>query len=109
MTKDFNYPDIGLKLFKKLPVLFLGGKDARVQITELNHGDVIYIPSGYWHYVMYDDIGFSMALRAFPRKSKPVLKLLYNLLVLRTIDGLIHKVVGQSWNERNERVTLKRT
>ena len=172
LTKDFNYPDIGLKLFKKLPVLFLGGKDARVQMhfdidmadillchfggkkrimlfppeqtkniyrvpfsfsslntinyenpdyekypalknlkgqmTELNHGDVIYIPSGYWHYVMYDDIGFSMALRAFPRKPKPALKLLYNLLVVRTVDGLMRKVIGQSWNERNERLTLEK-
>jgi len=172
LIKDFTYPDIGLKLFKKLPVLFLGGKDARVQmhfdidmadillchfggkkrimlfppeqtkniyrvpfsfsslnsidyenpdyekypalknlqgyITELRHGDVIYIPSGYWHYVMYDDISFSMALRAFPRKPKPVLKLLYNLFVLRTVDGLMRKIIGQTWNERNEKSTLKK-
>jgi len=173
LTQDFNYPDLGLKLFKKLPVLFLGGKDARVQmhfdidmadillchfgakkrimlfppeqtkniyrvpfsfsslntinyenpdyitfpalknlqgeIAELNHGDVIYIPSGYWHYIMYDDISFSMALRAFPRKPKAVLKLLNNLLIIRTIDGLMRKIIGQSWNERNEKLTIEKT
>jgi len=173
LTKDFNYPDIGLNLFKKLPVLFLGGKDARVQmhfdidmadillchfggkkrimlfspeqtkyiyrvpfsfsslntidyenpdyktfpalkelqgeIIELNHGDIIYIPSGYWHFVMYDDISFSMALRAFPRRPKAVLKLLNNLLIIRTIDGLMRKLIGQSWNERNEKITIKKT
>ncbi|MCF6245391.1 MAG: cupin-like domain-containing protein [Sulfurovum sp.] len=173
LTKDFNYPDLGLKLFKKLPVLFLGGKNARVQmhfdidmadillchfggekrimlfppeqtkhiyrvpfsfsslntinyenpdydtypalknlegrIAELNHGDVIYIPSGYWHYIMYDDISFSMALRAFPRKPKTVIKLLHNLLVVRTIDGFMRKVIGQSWNERNEKRTITNT
>jgi len=173
LTKDFNYPDLGLHLFKKLPVLFLGGKDARVQmhfdidmadillchfggkkrimlfspeqtkyiyrvpfsfsslntidyenpdyekypalkelkgeIAELNHGDVIYIPSGYWHYIMYDDISFSMALRAFPRRPKTFLKLLHNLLFIRTIDGLMRKVVGQSWNERNEKQTIHKT
>jgi len=173
LTKDFNYPDIGLSLFKKLPVLFLGGKGAKVQmhfdidmadillchfggkkriilfspeqtkyiyrvpfsfsslnkidyenpdyetypalknlqgyVTELNHGDVIYIPSGYWHYILYDDISFSMALRAFPREPKTALKLVYNLLVTRNIDGLMRKVIGQSWNERNEKLCIEKT
>jgi len=173
LTKDFSYPDIGLALFKKLPVLFVGGKGAKVQmhfdidmadillchfggkkrimlfspeqtkyiyrvpfsfsslhkidyenpdyetypalknlhgeIAELNHGDVIYIPSGYWHYIIYDDISFSMALRAFPREPKTVLKLIYNLLVIRNIDGLMRKVIGQSWNKRNEKLCLEKT
>ncbi len=173
LTKDFTYPDIGLSLFQKLPVLFLGGKDARVQmhfdidmadillchfggkkrimlfspeqtkyiyhvpysfsslhtidyenpdyqtypalknlqgeIAELNHGDVIYIPSGYWHYIMYDDISFSMALRAFPREPKPALKLIYNLLIIRNIDGLMRRIIGQSWNERNEKLCVQKT
>jgi hypothetical protein len=173
LTKDFTYPDLGLKLFKKLPVLFLAGKGARVQmhydidmadillchfggkkrimlfseeqtkyiyrvpfsfsslnsinyenpdyktypalkylqgeVAELNHGDVIYIPSGYWHYIIYDDISFSMALRAFPRKPKAVFKLLNNLLVTRTIDGFMRKFIGQSWNERNEKSTVRKT
>ncbi len=30
LTKDFNYPDIGLKFFKRLPVLFFGGSGSRV-------------------------------------------------------------------------------
>lgn len=173
LTKDFSYPDIGLSLFKKLPVLFLGGKGAKVQmhfdidmadillchfgakkrimlfspeqtkyiyrvpfsfsslnkidyenpdyktypalknlqgeIAELNHGDVIYIPSGYWHYIVYDDISFSMALRAFPREPRTALKLAYNLLVIRNIDGIMRKIVGQSWNERNEKLCVQKT
>ena len=173
LTKDFSYPDIGLSLFKKLPVLFMGGKGAKVQmhfdidmadillchfggkkrimlfppeqtkyiyrvpfsfsslnkidyenpdyetypalknlqgeVTELNHGDVIYIPSGYWHYILYDDISFSMALRAFPREPKSALKLMYNLLVIRNIDGLMRKIIGQSWNERNEKLCVQKT
>jgi len=173
LLNDFTYPNIGLKLFKKLPVLFLGGKDARVQmhfdidmadillchfggkkrvmlfppeqskyiyhvpysfsslntidyehpdyktypalkqlqgeIVELSHGDVLYIPSGYWHYIMYDDISFSMALRAFPRKPKAFLKLLYNLLFIRTIDGVMRKVIGQAWNDHNEKKARYKT
>lgn len=173
LTKDFSYPDIGLSLFKKLPVLFLGGKGAKVQmhfdidmadillchfggakrimlfspeqtkyiyrvpfsfsslnkidydnpdyktypalknlqgyVTELNHGDIIYIPSGYWHYIFYDDISFSMALRAFPREPKTVLKLAYNLLITRNIDGLMRKIIGQAWNDRNEKLCVEKT
>jgi len=173
LTKDFSYPDIGLALFKKLPVLFLGGKGAKVQmhfdidmadillchfggkkrimlfspeqtkyiyrvpfsfsslnkidyenpdyetypalqklqgeIAELKHGDVIYIPSGYWHYIIYDDISFSMALRAFPREPKSALKLMYNLLIVRNIDGLMRKLIGQSWNQRNENLCIEKT
>ncbi|HID82426.1 MAG TPA: cupin-like domain-containing protein [Chromatiales bacterium] len=173
LTEDFSYPDIGLKLFKKLPVLFFGGKGAKVQmhydidladillchfggkkrvylfppeqtkyiyrvpfsfsslfdidyenpdyekypalrnlkgeIAELDHGDVLYIPSGYWHYIVYEDISFSMALRAFPRKPKAFSKLIYNLVVVRNIDGLMRKFIGQSWNERNERMATFNT
>ncbi|MGH8548190.1 MAG: cupin-like domain-containing protein [Methylococcales bacterium] len=166
LTEDFSYPDIGLKFFQKLPVLFVGGKGAKVQmhfdidladillchfggkkrvylfppdqtkylyrvpfsfsslyhvdidnpnfekypalqylkgtITELNHGDVLYIPPGYWHYIVYEDIGFSMSLRAFPRKPEDLARLVYNILITRNIDGLMRKLVGQPWNDRNE-------
>ncbi|MDZ7789459.1 MAG: cupin-like domain-containing protein [Xanthomonadales bacterium] len=173
LTEDFEYPDVGLKFFRKLPVLFMGGKGSRVQLhfdidladimlchfggpkrvllfapdqtpwlyrvpfsfsalfdarvdkpdydkypalkrvegqaAELEHGDVLYIPPGFWHFVEYRDIGFSMSLRAFPRTPGNLSKMLYNLLVLRSVDGLMRKVVGQSWNDRNERRAVTRT
>lgn len=173
LTEDFTYPDIGLKLFTKLPVLFFGGKGAKVQmhfdidladillchfggkkrvylftpdqakylyhvpfsfsslfdidvempdyekfpalqhlkgsVAELEHGDVLYIPSGYWHYIVYEDIGFSMALRAFPRRPKGFSQLIYNILITRNIDALMRKIVGQPWNDRNELKALLNT
>lgn len=173
LTQDFQFPDIGLKLFQKLPVLFMGGKGAKVQmhfdidwsdillchfggkkrvllfppeqtrfmyhvpfsfsslfevdydhpdydkypalhylegeVAELNHGDVLYIPPGYWHYIVYEDIGYSMALRAFPRTPMNFARMLKNLLVIRTVEGLMRKVVGQAWNDRNERLAILRT
>lgn len=172
MRRDFAFPDLGLKLFKKLPVLFMGGKGAKVQMhfdidladillchfgakkrvllippeqtrfmyhvpfsfsalfdvdfgtpdfgkypalrhlrpfyTELNHGDVLYMPPGYWHYITYDDISFSMALRAFPRTPKNFFNMLNNLVVIRTVEGVMRKVIGQRWNDRNERWALAR-
>ena len=44
-----------------------------------------------------------------PRTPRDVLAALYNILVLRTTDGLMRKVVGQPWNERNERLAVRRT
>ena len=171
LVKDFSYPDIGLPFFKKLPVLFAGGKGAKVQmhfdidladiflchfggrkrvllispeqtrymykvpflfsslfdfdnpdykkypalkflqgeVVYLNHGDVLYIPPGYWHYIVYEDIGFSMSLRAFPRSAKNIFKMLRNIFLIRTVEGLMRKVIGQSWNDRNERLAIINT
>ena len=172
LGNDFSYPDIGLKFFKKLPVLFLAGKGARVQmhfdvdmadlllchfggqkrillfppsqtrnmyrvpysfsslydidfenpdydkypalrhlqgeVATLQNNDALYIPPGYWHYVIYDEISFSMTLRAFPRKPANLLAMIRNLVITRTVDGLMRKIAGQYWNDRNRRKVLNR-
>lgn len=173
LVDDMCYPECGLKFFKKLPVLFVGGKGARVQmhydidlanimlchfggkktvlvfspeqtpflykvpfsfsslydvdysnpdfekypalqhvkgqIAELDHGDIMFIPSGYWHYICYDEIGFSLSLRAFPSGLSSNMTLLKNIFVTRTVEGLMRKVVGQPWNDRNERLAVEKT
>ena len=82
---------------------------ARGAIAELAHGDALYIPPGWWHYVVYDDAGFSLSLRTFPGTPRDVVAALYNILVLRTVDGAMRKLVGQRWNDLNERVAIART
>ena len=62
---------------------------ARGEIAELGHGDALYIPPGYWHYVLYDEIGFSVSLRTFPGTPRDVLGALGNIVVIRTVDGLM--------------------
>ena len=173
LQKDFHFPDMGLKFFKKLPVLFLAGKGAKVQMhfdidyadillchfgatknvmlfspeqtpyiyhvpfsfsalssvdfsnpdyekypaltklrgekIVLEHGDVLYIPPGWWHYVTYDDISYSLALRAFPRKLSNFSKMLRNIVFTRTIEGMMRKLFGQKWNDRNETLAYTRT
>lgn len=173
LLKDFSYPKMGLWFFKRLPVLFVGGKGARVQMhydidlsdlvlchfggrkhvllvppeqsrymyqvpysfsalydvnfekpdfirypalkkiqahyAVLEHGDALYIPSGYWHYIVYEDIGFSLTLRSFPSRISQQLTLLKNILITRNIEGLMRKFVGQEWNDRNERRAVDNT
>ncbi len=170
LKNDFKFPDIGLKFFEKLPVMFLAGKGAKVQMHydidnadillchfgakkkvimfspeqtkyiyhvpfsysalfevdfenpdyekypalnnlkgyefELNHGDALYIPPGWWHYIRYEDISYSIALRAFPRTPKNLFKMINNIVGIRTVEGIMRKLFGQKWNDRNARMAV---
>lgn len=85
---DFDNPD-----FNKWPAL----EKAEGLITRLNHGEMLYMPEGYWHYMKYLTPGFSMSLRAFPRKLGNISMAVYNIMVMRHYDGWMRKRKGQSW------------
>lgn len=87
---DFNKPD-----FEKWPLL----KNAIGYITELDHGDMLYIPEGYWHYMKYETAGFSLSIRSLARKPKNLIKAVYNILVMRNLDNLMRRFYGQKWIE----------
>lgn len=94
---DFDNPD-----YARFPAL------ARLkgEVTELRHGDVLYIPAGYWHYIVYEEAGFSVSLRALPRKPGDVMRMLHNLIVIRTVELLMRKLFGSRWRWRNERAAM---
>ncbi len=85
---DFSNPD-----FDQWPAL----KKAKGYKTHLNHGEVLYIPEGYWHYMKYITPGFSMSLRAIARNPVNLMKAFYNVLFMRSYDGLMRKIKGQKW------------
>lgn len=92
---DFDKPD-----FKKFPAL----KNAKGYICNLNHGEMLYMPEGYWHYMKYITPGFSMSLRALPRNPKYLLKAAYNVFIMRHFDNFMRKRKGQAWiDEKNDR------
>ena len=173
LLDDFEYPDIGLKFFKKLPALFFGGGESKVFMhydidlpdsmhfhfdghksvtlfspeqtkylyrvpysihnlesidmdnpdfekypalkyaegiqADMKHGDALYMPSGYWHYIKYLDGGFSMTLRALPRKPKRFLNMLSNVLIMRNFDNFTRKHWGQKWLDYKDELAIKRT
>lgn len=172
LLDDFSYPDVGLTFFKKLPVMFFGGKGSKVlahydmdladllhvhfhgtknvtlfapdqakhlykvpftvhnletidmdepdfemypalQLAEgisvtMKHGDALYMPSGYWHYITYNDGGFSITLRAFPRNPLRLAKLFKNIVFMRTFENMMRRVVGQDWVDYKETQMVKR-
>ena len=96
---DFSNPD-----FEKWPRL----KQAKGYITNLEHGNVLYIPEGYWHYMKYITPGFSMSLRSIAQKPKNLAKAIYNIFVMRNFDNLMRKIQGQKWIEwKNEQAILR--
>ncbi len=92
---NFSDPD-----FKKWPAL----KNVGGYKTHLDHGEVLYIPEGFWHHMKYITPGFSMSLRAVAHSPKNLGKAFYNILVMRNFDNLMRKLRGQKWIDwKNER------
>lgn len=92
---DFDNPD-----YEKFPVL----KKAEGYITHLKHGETLYMPEGWWHYMKYVTPGFSMSLRALPRKPKHLAQAVYNVFIMRYFDNFMRRRKGQAWiDEKNER------
>ncbi|MCR9227425.1 MAG: cupin-like domain-containing protein [Flavobacteriaceae bacterium] len=92
---DFADPDL-----EKWPAL----QHAKGHITHLEHGNILYIPEGYWHHMKYITPGFSMSLRAIARKPKNLSKALYNIFIMRHFDNLMRRIKGQQWIDwKNER------
>ncbi|MHB0753895.1 cupin-like domain-containing protein [Polaribacter sp. M15] len=95
---DFSNPD-----FNKWPNL----KKAEGFKTTLKHGNMLYMPEGYWHYMKYVTPGFSMSLRALARNPKNLGKAIYNVLIMRSLDNLMRKIKGQNWIEwKNKQAIL---
>ena len=97
---DFANPDL-----EKWPAL----KHAKGHVAQLEHGNVLYIPEGYWHHMKYISPGFSMSLRAIPRKPKNLGKAVYNIFFMRHFDNLMRRLKGQKWIDWKNQKAVTRT
>jgi hypothetical protein len=96
---DFSNPD-----FNKWSAL----QKAKGYTTELNHGEVLYMPEGFWHYMRYITPGISMSLRAIARKPKNLGRAIYNIFIMRHFDNLMRSLKGQKWIDwKNKQAIIK--
>lgn len=173
LLDDFEYPDLGVKFFKKLPVMFIGGEGSSVVMhydmdlannfhfnfvgkkkvilyppdqsgliykvpysivsmeiinmdepdftkypalakakgyeTVLEHGDTLFMPSKWWHYIKYETASLSLTLRSLPKSPGKIAEVLSNLLFMRNYDNLMRKVQGQKWIDYKNRKAVKNT
>ena len=100
--EDINFKDPD---FDKFPAL----KQAQGFIANLNHGETLYMPEGYWHQMTYLTPGFSMSLRAVTRSPLNLSKAIYNLAFMRYFDNYMRKWRGQKWIDYKNARAIKST
>ncbi len=69
----------------------------------LEHGDTLFMPSGYWHHMEYLESGFAMSLRAFDNTVAGKLKGAWNVVGMRNIDTLMKKTMPEKWYNWKQR------
>jgi len=171
LLKNFSYPDLGFKYFKRIPTMFFGGSEARVLMHYdidrgdllhfqfegkkrvllfppdqspflykvplsvhtiynidyenpdykqfpalqyakgyeifMEHGDALFMPSGYWHFNRYLEAGFSVTLRSFPGGPSRLFSMLNEVFVIRYTDKIMRKLFKKKWVEYKQQKAYK--
>lgn len=96
---DFDNPD-----FNKWPAL----RKLKPMVADLRHGEMLYMPEGWWHYMKYLTPGFSMSLRSLAHKPQNFSEAFYNIFIMRNFDNVMRKLKGKNWIDwKNERAIEK--
>ena len=96
---DIEQPD-----FEKFPAL--NGVEGQEIILE--HGDTLFMPTGYWHWMKYLDGSFSISLRAWDKSWGIKAKSLYNLTIQRKFDDFMKKNFRAKYMNWKEELAVKR-
>jgi hypothetical protein len=96
---DIENPD-----FTKFPAL--DGVEGQEAILE--HGDTLFMPTGFWHWMKYLDGSFSISLRAWDSSWGIKAKSLYNLTVQRKFDDIMKKNFKTGYMDWKEKLAVKR-
>ena len=95
---DVEHPD-----FERFP----GLKGVQGFKVVLEAGETLYIPSGYWHHVVYDEASCAISLRCTSQTWLGKLQGFYNLIIMSSIDRLMNKISPQGWFDWKEQQALK--
>jgi hypothetical protein len=96
---DIENPD-----FDQFPAL-KGVKGIEVY---LEHGDTLFMPTGYWHWMKYLDGSFSISLRAWDKSWAVKARSLYNLTIQRKFDDFMKANFKERYMAWKERLAVKR-
>lgn len=66
---------------------------------ELEHGDTLFMPGEYWHYIEYTEGGFGMSIRSLNPSYKKRLEGVWKITVLSNIDDMMRKMLDKKWFE----------
>lgn len=96
---DISNPD-----FEKFPAL----KGVEGIECFLEHGDTLFMPTGWWHWMKYLDGSFSLSLRAWDKSWAVKAHSLWNLTVQRNFDNLMKSRFKKKYMDWKEALAIKR-
>ena len=96
---DISNPD-----FEKFPAL------DGVEGVEcfLEHGDTLFMPTGWWHWMKYLDGSFSISLRAWDKSWAVKAHSLWNLTVQRNFDNFMKRKFKKKYMDWKEKKAVER-
>jgi len=96
---DVLNPDV-----EKFPSL----KGIEGQEVILEHGDTLFMPTGYWHWMKYLTGSFSLSLRAWDASLSRKAASVYNLAVKGGLDSLLKMALKKDYADYREKIAIKR-
>ncbi|MHA4893405.1 cupin-like domain-containing protein [Pedobacter sp. PWIIR3] len=96
---DVEKPD-----FDKFPAL----KGVKGLEAFLEHGDTLFMPTGYWHWMKYLNGSFSISLRAWDKSWAVKARSLYNLTIQRKFDDIMKANFREKYMAWKEKLAYKR-
>jgi hypothetical protein len=89
--------------FEKYPA----SKNAVGYETVIGHGETLFIPQLWWHYIKYLEGGFSLSLRA-NNSVFTTLRGAYNLARHTVVDKGMNSILGEHWKQWKEEQAAER-
>jgi ribosomal protein L16 Arg81 hydroxylase len=74
----------------------------------LEHGDTLFMPSGYWHHIEYLDGGFGLSVRTLGASVGTILKGGFNVTIRRKFDDWMRAINNDKWFNYKKRIAQKR-
>ena len=98
-----SYVDVENPDFGKYP----GLRKAQGYKVQLEAGETLYIPSGYWHHFVYDEAAYAISLRCANQTLLGKVHGFYNLIIMQSVDRLMNKIFPKNWFDWKEEQALK--
>ncbi len=98
-----SYVDVDNPDLQKYPML----KEAEGYEVILEPGETLFIPSGFWHHVVYEEAGYAISLRCPHHRFYKRIEGVFNLLFMQMVDRLVNKLAPESWYKWKEKQAFK--